>query len=50
LMVINLVYERDPKAVSSAVVRRGVSCLRGEGVKDCVAEEKKRIEEDKRGS
>lgn len=50
LMVINLVYERDARAISSAVVRRGVSCLRAEGGRDCVVEEKKRLEEEKRGS
>jgi len=47
LMVVNLVYERDARAVGSAVVRRGVNCLRGEGGRDCVVEEdQQRIEEE----
>ncbi|RDL41881.1 Uncharacterized protein BP5553_01860 [Venustampulla echinocandica] len=45
LMVINVVYERDARAIGSSVIRKGVSSLRGEGFKDCVAEEKKAKEE-----
>jgi len=44
LMVINVIYERDARAVRSGVVRRTVSSLRGEGLKDYVAEEERRIE------
>jgi hypothetical protein len=39
LMVVNCVYERDPRGLRSGVMRRGVSSLRGEGLRDCVAEE-----------
>lgn len=45
LMVVNLVYERDGRSLRSGVVRRGVSSLRGEGFRDYVAEEEKRIKE-----
>jgi len=45
LMVINVVYERDARALRSGPVRRGVSYLRGEGLRDWVKEEDKRIEE-----
>ena len=31
LMVVNTVYEVDPKAVSGGVVRKGLGVLRGEG-------------------
>lgn len=48
LMVVNVVYERDARAVGSGVLRRGVSSLRGEGLRDLVAEEDKRVEEAKR--
>ena len=47
LMVVNVVYERDASALRSGVVRRGVSSLRGQGLRDWVAEEDKRIEEKK---
>ncbi|KAG9231719.1 hypothetical protein BJ875DRAFT_516392 [Amylocarpus encephaloides] len=43
LMVINVVYERDARSLRSGVVRRGVSSLRGEGFRDFVTEEEKRI-------
>lgn len=46
LMVINVVYERDPRALRSGMLRRGVSSIRGEGLRDWVAEEDRRIEED----
>ena len=48
LMVINVVYERDARAINSGVVRRGISSLRGEGMRDWVAEEDKRIEQEKK--
>lgn len=48
LMVVNVVYERDARAIKSGVVRRGVSSLRGEGLRDFVGEEDKRIEMEKR--
>lgn len=50
LMVINVVYERDARAIRSGVVRRGISSLRGEGLKDWVAEEDRQIEEEKRAA
>jgi hypothetical protein len=50
LMVVNVVYERDARAIGSGVVRRGVSSLRGEGLRDFVAEEERRGEEEKSGS
>lgn len=43
LMVINVVYERDARAVSAGMVRRGISGLRGEGLGDIVKEEDARI-------
>jgi hypothetical protein len=46
LMVVNVVYERDASALRSGVVRRGISSLRGQGLRDWVAEEDKRIEEE----
>lgn len=45
LMVVNCVYERDMKSLRSGVVRRGVSSLRGEGLRDRVAEEEKKEKE-----
>lgn len=45
LMVVNCVYERDVKGVRSGVARRGISSLRGEGGRDLVAEEEKRVKE-----
>ena len=48
LMVVNVVYERDARALRSGAIRRGVSSLRGEGLRDYVGEEKKRIEEEKK--
>jgi hypothetical protein len=50
LMVINVVYERDARAIRSGLVRRGVSSLRGQGLRDLVAEEDKRIEDEKRAA
>jgi hypothetical protein len=50
LMVINVVYERDARAIRSGLVRRGVSSLRGQGLRDWVAEEDKRIEDEKRAA
>ncbi|KAG9248401.1 hypothetical protein BJ878DRAFT_46334 [Calycina marina] len=46
LMVINVIYERDARAVHSEVIRKGIGELRGEGLRDVVMEEKKRINED----
>ena len=46
LMVINVVYERDARALRSGPMRRGVSYMRGEGLRDWVAEEDKRIQEE----
>ena len=48
LMVVNVVYERDGRALRSGVVRRGVSGMRGEGWKDFVTEEEK-LKEDPKG-
>ncbi|KAL2063077.1 hypothetical protein VTL71DRAFT_6149 [Oculimacula yallundae] len=42
LMVVNVVFEREKKAVNSGVVRRGVGFLRGEGLGDGLVEEEKR--------
>lgn len=47
LMLINVVYERDAKSISSGVLRRGISSMRGEGLKDVVALEEKRLKEEK---
>jgi hypothetical protein len=47
-MVVNVVYERDGRALRSGVVRRGVSGMRGEGWKDFVTEEEK-LKEDPKG-
>ena len=49
LMVINVVYERDARALRSGGFRRGVSYMRGEGLRDWVAEEDRRIEEEAKG-
>jgi hypothetical protein len=49
LMVVNLVYERDSRAIRSGVVRRGVSGLRGEGFRDFVGEEERRVSEAAKG-
>jgi len=49
LMVVNLVYERDSRAIRSGVVRRGVSGLRGEGFRDFVGEEERRVSEVAKG-
>jgi hypothetical protein len=50
LMVINVVYERDARSLRSGIIRRGVSSLRGEGLRDYVAEEEeKRIKEEQKG-
>lgn len=43
LMAINVVYERDARSIRTGVVRRGVSSLRGEGLRDYIAEEDKRV-------
>lgn len=45
LMVINCVYERDMRSIRSGVVRRGVNSLRGEGMRDLVGEEEKRLKQ-----
>jgi hypothetical protein len=49
LMVINVVYERDARSLRSGIIRRGVSSLRGEGLRDFVAEEEKRVKEEQKG-
>jgi len=50
LMIINVVYERDARSLRSGIIRRGVSSLRGEGLRDYVAEEEvKRIKEEQKG-
>ncbi len=46
LMVINAVYERDARAIRSGMVRRGVSGIRGEGLRDYVKENEKRVKEE----
>ncbi|TAQ90535.1 hypothetical protein B7494_g1142 [Chlorociboria aeruginascens] len=43
LMVINVIYERDARAFRSGMVRRGISSLRGEGLRDYVGEEEKSV-------
>jgi hypothetical protein len=48
LMVINVVYERDARAFRSGPARRGVSYIRGEGLRDWVAEEDKRVVEEEK--
>ena len=50
LMVVNVVYERDARALRSGVIRRGVSSFRGEGLRDYVGEEDKRIEEERKAA
>lgn len=45
LMAINVVYERDARSLRSGAIRRGVSSLRGEGLRDIIAEEDQRIAE-----
>ena len=37
LALVNVIYERDPKAVDSPVVRKALGVLRGEGWVDRVA-------------
>lgn len=49
LMVINVVFSRDPRALRSGAWRKGLSSLRGEGLRDRVAEEDKRIQEEEKG-
>lgn len=49
LMAVNVVFEREARAVNSGVVRRGVSLLRGEGARDLVAEEEQRRREHESG-
>jgi hypothetical protein len=49
LMVINLVYEKDGRSLRSGAVRRGISGMRGEGWKDFVGEEERRLKEDPKG-
>jgi len=49
LMVVNLVYERDGRAIRSGIVRRGVSGLRGEGFRDFVGEEERGVSEEVKG-
>lgn len=44
LGVLNVIYEVDPQAVDSGVMRRGLGVLRGEGWRDRVRQE----EEDKK--
>lgn len=45
LMVVNLVYERDARSLRSGVVRKGISGLRGEGLRDVVAKDEKKGKE-----
>jgi hypothetical protein len=45
LMIVNCVYERDMNSLRSGVMRRGISSLRGEGLRDRVMEEEKRLKE-----
>jgi len=49
LMVVNVIYERDARAISSGAVRKGLSSLRGEGFRDHVLEEDKRIDLERKG-
>ena len=46
LMVLNVVYERDGRALESGILRRMLSNLRGEGFRDWVTEEDRRVEEE----
>lgn len=48
LMVINVVYEKDARALRGSAIRRGVSCFRGEGLRDLVMDEDKKVEEEER--
>lgn len=50
LMVVNVVYERDARALRSGVIRQGVSSFRGEGLRDYVSEEERRIEDEKKAT
>lgn len=44
LMAINVVYERDARSLRSGTIRKGVSSLRGEGLRDYIAQEDNKAE------
>ena len=50
LAAINVVFERNPEAINSGLVRRGLAGLRGEGWVDRVKEmaKEKTVEDEKR--
>lgn len=47
LMAVEVAYERDGTALRSGVLRKIISGMRGEGWRDYVGEEEKRIKEEK---
>lgn len=47
LMAIEMVYERDGRALRSGMLRKMISGMRGEGWRDYVGEEEKRLKEEK---
>ncbi|KAF7894647.1 uncharacterized protein EAF01_010097 [Botrytis porri] len=48
LMAIEMVYERDGRALRSGMLRKILSGMRGEGWRDYVTEEEKRLKEEKK--
>ncbi|KAK6613782.1 hypothetical protein H4I96_00103 [Botrytis cinerea] len=48
LMAIEMAYERDGRALRSGMLRKMLSGMRGEGWRDYVAEEEKRLKEGKK--
>ncbi|KAI9644033.1 hypothetical protein NHQ30_007385 [Ciborinia camelliae] len=47
LMAIEMVYERDGRAMRSGMLRKMISGMRGEGWRDYVVEEEKRLKDEK---
>lgn len=48
LMAMEMVYDRDGRALRSGVLRKVISGMRGEGWRDQIGEEEKRLKEEKR--
>ena len=48
LIAIEMVYERDGRALRSGVLRKMICGMRGEGWRDYVGEEEKRLKEEKK--
>ncbi|TGO45833.1 hypothetical protein BOTNAR_0635g00010 [Botryotinia narcissicola] len=48
LMAIEMAYERDGRSLRSGMLRKMLSGMRGEGWRDYVAEEEKRLKEEKK--